>query len=101
VATLDKVQVSLTRDSVCAGDDADAPHQQSMLLYPHPDPIAFLEQFSSGYLASVNGVGHWWRAILNGKPVAIVRVNGIEPLVAELDLGGQNSLYFEYHSATY
>ena len=51
---LPKIEVKLTRDSVCACDDCDAPHE----VYSFVAPQAFVEQFWTGYLPSVNGIGH-------------------------------------------
>jgi hypothetical protein len=99
--TQDTVKITLTRDSVFAGDDIDAPHEWIARFHPFSDALAFLAQIPAGYIASVRGIGHSWTAFLNGEPIATLRVTGIEPLVHELDLAGDNTLHFEYHSATY
>jgi hypothetical protein len=96
-----KIQAILTRDSVCAGDDVDAPHEERVELVAHTGPVEFLEQFSAGYVASVNGLGHSWTAYLNGTAIAVFRVNGIEPLVSALSFADDNTIFFEYHSARY
>ena len=101
MSTCHKITLILTRDSVCAGDDADAPHERTVEVIAFTDTLEFMDQFSTGYLASVNGIGHSWTAHLNGRPVAVIRVNGIEPLVPSIDFGDHNTLFFEYHSATY
>jgi hypothetical protein len=45
---LQPVRVLLTLDSVCAGDDADAPHQQAFWEYClQRDPDALSRLFSS------------------------------------------------------
>jgi len=95
------ITVRLTRDSVCAGDDVDAPHERSVEVQASTDPVNFVGQCSTGYLASVAGVGHSWTAFLNGTPIAVIRVSCIEPLVLDLDFASENTLFFKYHSATY
>jgi hypothetical protein len=61
-----KIQVVLTRDSVCARDDCDAPHKRTIEAFSLVDPEAFVREVSSGYLPSVAGVGHSWTCVLNG-----------------------------------
>jgi len=101
MATHEKVMVHLTRDSVCAGDDVDAPHERTVQVRAFTDPMEFLDQFSTGYLASVNGVGHSWTAVLNGLTIGKMFVDRIEPLVSTIDLEADNELFFRYHSSTY
>jgi hypothetical protein len=60
-----------------------------------------VEQFSTGYLASVDGVGHSWSVFLNGRHIATMTIYDIEPKVPELSFEDENSLFFKYHSATY
>jgi hypothetical protein len=95
------IRLTLTRDSVCAGDDVDAPHERVIEIAAVSDAAALLEQVPAGYLASVAGVGHSWTAILNGKPMARISINETEPLVSNIELAANNTLHFEYHSATY
>ena len=64
-----KIPVVLTRDSVCAGDDCDAPHEKTVEVYSFVDSEAFAREISSGYLPSVADaavgfslhVGRHWR----------------------------------------
>jgi hypothetical protein len=96
-----KIEVKLTRDSVCAGDDSDAPHERLVEAYSFVDPDAFVEQFWTGYLPSVNGVGHSWTVSLNGKAIALITTSKIETMVASIDFEDANVIHFEYHSAAY
>jgi hypothetical protein len=64
------IRIKLTRDSVCAGDDIDAPHERIVEVYSFTDTHSFVNQFATGYLPSVNGYGHSWTAYLNGNPIA-------------------------------
>lgn len=59
-----KIPVILTRDSVCAGDDCEAPHEKTVEVHSFVDPEMFAREISSGYLPSVAGVGHSWTCVL-------------------------------------
>ena len=96
-----KIQVVLTRDSVCAGDDGDAPHGKNVEVYPFLDPEAFAKEISAGYLPSVAGVGHSWTCVLNDVGVAEIRHSGIEALVHDNSFLGVNHVHFVYHSARF
>ncbi|MEO8606386.1 MAG: hypothetical protein ABI690_00770 [Chloroflexota bacterium] len=66
------MQIFLTRDSVAAGDDADAPHQKTITV---PDDASVEEIITivakSNYLASIFGGKATWSA--NSKlPLAVV-----------------------------
>jgi hypothetical protein len=95
------VRVLLTRDSVCAGDDADAPHETSVEVPACGDPVALVRELSTGYLASVAGVGHSWTCVLNGVPIAELSVSDIRAAVTAIALADENRAHFIYHSATY
>jgi len=95
------IRIKLTRDSVCAGDDIDAPHERIVEVYSFTDTHSFVNQFATGYLPSVNGYGHSWTAYLNGNPIALLTTMRIEPKVSEIQFEGENQLYFKYHSARY
>jgi len=67
------LRIELTRDSVCAGDDCDAPHAERFTL---PSPLPLLETLglikASRYLASIAGGRATWVAILDGEPIGVV-----------------------------
>lgn len=96
-----KISVKLTRDSVSAGDDIDAPHEKIVSGYSFVDTEAFVNQFSTGYLPGVAGVEHSWTVELNGRPIALIRKNGIEGKAIAVEFDEHNSVHFEYHSARY
>jgi len=66
-----KLDIRLTRDSVCAGDDVDAPHEKIISTYSFLDPVALASHVSSGYLPSVQGVGHTWDCTESSNAVAL------------------------------
>ncbi len=96
-----KIEVRLTRDSVCAGDDCDAPHEKKREIHTFTDPAQFAKESSSGYLPSVAGVGHSWDCLVNKKRIARITCTAIEPLVRWVEFEEENEVHFRYHSATY
>ena len=95
------VRVAMTRESVCAGDDCDAPHHKELELPSFLDPEAFARAVSADYLPSVAGYGHSWTCMLNGRKIAVIGTSRIEKLVAETPFDDDNKVHFVYHSATY
>ena len=75
-----QINIVLTRDSVSAGDDCDAPHEKTIKLYSFFDPEVLARESSSGYLPSVSGIGHTWICILNDIEIAEIKSTGIRPL---------------------
>lgn len=96
-----KVRVRLTRDSVCAGDDCEAPHEKEVEIYSFVDPEVFAREVSSGYLPSVSGIGHSWVCQLNGVEIAEIRHLDIRVLIRECPFAKENQVHFVYHSATF
>ena len=93
------ISVVITRDSVCAGDDCEAPHEKSATTYSFLDPSAFARAISGGYLPSVAGSGHSWTCLLNGVKIAEVSNMGIRSLVRETPFAETNCVHFKYHSS--
>ena len=96
-----KIPVVLTRQSVCAGDDCDAPHEKAVEVYSFVDPEAFAREVSAGYLPSVAGVGHSWTCELNGVKIAEIGRTGIRVLVRESPFSEENRVHFIYHAARF
>lgn len=94
-----RIQVVLSRQSVCAGDDCDAPHEKTVEVYSFVDPEAFAREVSSGYLPSIAGVGHSWTCELNGVKIAEITHSGIRALVRETPFAEANRAHFIYHAA--
>jgi hypothetical protein len=96
------IKFRLTRDSVCAGDDAEAPHERVLEVEPPlADVMQFVSETSRGYLPSVDGLGHCWSTFLNGRVIATMTVSGVSSLDDELSLEPENEIYFKYHPANY
>jgi hypothetical protein len=97
-----RVSVTVTRDSVCAGDDGDAPHEITREVYSYLDPIALARELSSGYLPSVAGVGHSWTCVMNGDKIAEVSSSGeVRSIARETVFADENRAHFVYHSARF
>ena len=96
-----KISLTMTRDSVCAGDDCDAPHEKKIEVDSLLNPEAFSNATSSGYLPSVAGIGHHWICELNGVEIAEIRVSGIRSIVRETSFSDENRVHFVYHSARF
>jgi hypothetical protein len=94
-----KIKVVLTRDSVSAGDDSEAPHEKQVEVYSFTDPHVFVREISSGYLPSITGVGHSWICELNGVKIAEIAHSGIRVFVRETPFSDDNRAHFIYHPA--
>lgn len=96
-----KISVVVTRDSVAAGDDADAPHEKTVTIHSFTDPVMLARTLSSGYLPSIAGVGHTWTCVVNDVNVAEITISEIRALVKESPFTEKNRAHFVYHSARY
>lgn len=94
-----RFNILVTRDSVCAGDDIDAPHEKDVSIKSILSPIDLASFLSSGYLPKINGVGHSWDCRFNGITIARIFQNSIEAYVDELHYELKNQVHFIYHSA--
>jgi hypothetical protein len=95
------VSMVLTRDSVCAGDDCDAPHERNIKIHSFTAPDVLAREASTGYLPDVAGIGHSWICALNGVEIAEIKTSAIHPLVGEIILSENNRMHFVYRSAMY
>ena len=95
------LKIRLTRDSVSAGDDIDAPHGKTVETHSFLDPVALASHLYSGYLPTVSGIGHTWDCVLKGKVVASISSEGIASRVSEITYDTNNHVHFVYHSARY
>ncbi len=102
--------VFVTRDSVAAGDDFDAPHPYSFKMKKTAQLRDALERLANkGYLATVAGRGHRWEAKIGDCTVATLAANNHRPAqskvlaspLIEWAESDQIGLHFRYHPATY
>jgi len=96
------MKILVTRDSVCAGDDCDAPHALSLDVDPNAtlrDVLASLTR--PRYLAGIQGGMATWVAE-SGEPLAIVCEQHPEPWflfdpeTLASELFPARTLYFHY-----
>jgi hypothetical protein len=106
---MDGYLIKVERDSVCMGDDVDAPHSYSFKL-PLDASLSDVFKHLAGkrYMASVAGRNHSWEAIIGKKSLAKFLANNQEP-EASASLSAKVSTYekdgvlhvrFKYNSAT-
>ena len=93
--------IVLTRDSVAAGDDIDAPHEKRIKIKSFTDPVSLAREASINYLPNVAGSGHSWVCVLNEIEIAEIKINEIRPLVNEAKYSAKNNIHFIYKSALY
>jgi hypothetical protein len=96
-----RLSFQMTRDSVCAGDDCEAPHACVIELPSFLDPEALARHAALNYMPAVAGFGHSWICKLNGKRIAELTHDGIRTLSRENVFEEENSIHWEYRSATY
>ena len=96
-----ELSIVLTRDSVAAGDDIDAPHKKKIKIKSFTDPVSLAREASANYLPNVAGTGHSWICVLNEIEIAEITKNQILPLTDEARYSDKNNIHFIYKSALY
>ena len=92
---LQPVRVRLTRDSVCAGDDTDAPHEQAFELPFEASWFAFVQALTQrSKLPSISG-GHATWVLHSRVPLAVVAQEWSEPKLLGASEPGPGALAFE------
>ena len=96
-------RLKMTRDSVCAGDDCDAPHHKTIDFEPAIGILdAVRAAVASNYLASIAGGKASWVAFLDGEPIAVVAQQWSQPrflLSARHGSGkAEAALHFSYRA---
>jgi hypothetical protein len=92
------VEIELTRDSVCAGDDSNAPHARVVSIHSFVDPEVLVSHLTSGYLPGIPGSGHSWDCLLNEQLIATIEPHGIRVHVRQTKYLGTNKAHFRYRS---
>lgn len=100
--------IKVERDSVCMGDDIDAPHEYKFNLREDATLNALFEHLTNkNYLASVAGKNHSWEATINNNVVAVFLGNNKVPKssatlatqISKYVINGIVDVYFIYNSA--
>ncbi len=106
--TMTEILIKVERDSVCMGDDCDAPHLYSFKISNNSALIEVFEHLErKRYLASVAGKNHSWEAVIENRSVAFFMGNNQLPepsavLSNKIFLYAKNSIleiWFKYNSA--
>lgn len=92
---------NLTRDSVCMGDDVNAPHTKILSLSNYKISEHSIGEICLNYLPNVAGVGHSWECHINNILIAIIRVEKIEIITDEIFLNENNEMFFKYNSSKF
>lgn len=101
--------IKVERDSVCMGDDADAPHAYSFSALGTTRLDEIFEHLAhQHYLASVAGKNHSWDAIIGNESLARFEGNSQIPEpsstlstpVSTYAIGSVVHIYFQYNSAS-
>ncbi|HCG8602286.1 TPA: hypothetical protein NJ594_004414 [Vibrio parahaemolyticus] len=70
------LRVKLTRDSVCMGDDSDAPHFLQLELLETSTIQDLVDAIDArSYLAKVTGFDHQWILLANNEEVSRLKGN--------------------------
>lgn len=100
------MRIYVTRESVCAGDDGDAPHAREFSTPGESDVAAAVEHvLASGYLPCISGGNAAW-SVTSAIPVAVAAQQWTKakffPLRDDLRdvdvVAGTLRLHFNYHA---
>ena len=100
--------VKVERDSVCMGDDCNAPHSYSFKVSSKSTLSEVFEHLErKQYLASVNGKNHSWEAIIEDSSIAFFKGNNQQPepaaalseKVSSYANDAMLNIWFKYNSA--
>lgn len=101
------MRLVLTRDSVAAGDDIDAPHQRVLKVADDIDVAGLVTRIATArYLPGIAGGKATW-SVLSRRPLAVIAQQWPEPrllspflcALSELDLAGDElRVHLVYHA---
>lgn len=96
-----EMQITLSRDSVCMGDDM-VDHAKTIHIDPQRKHSIIMD-IAEKYLPRIAGTGHSWDCLLDGRKIAMIDGNcaKITPLVESVSFSEGSRLYFKYHAAPY
>lgn len=96
------IQITLTRDSVCMGDDVED-HTKIIDIVPQRSTHKTIMNIAKKYLPNIMGYGHTWDCFIDGEKIAVINgnCNKITSTTNCLSFTDGCKLYFKYHSATH
>ncbi len=94
------IRVTLTRDSVAAGDDVHAPHRREQLMASDATLGQIVHvALGGGYLAPISGGRATWVVVAGSTPCAVVAQQWTAPRwLADPDMPVPPALHFRYES---
>ena len=93
------ITIELTRDSVCVGDDIDAPHEKNMSLNSIMETKKLVARISQNYLPKIGGKNHKWECLMNDRIIAVIEKDKIIPVISSITYLRDNKIHFKYYSA--
>ena len=99
--------VKVQRDSVCMGDDVNAPHEYIFKMDQNLTLSFLFEHLKNkNYLASVSGKNHSWEAVINNQVVALFSGNNktpessetLEKKISKFSINNEVNINFKYNS---
>src|SRR5690349_17880076 len=91
------ISIPITGDSVCAGDDCDAPHEETVSLPSFLNPADFFRELLVRYsLSQISGDSAIWTCYLNGRKIAVLAQPWSSPkfMVSEMEFLKDNKMHF-------
>ena len=91
--------INLERDSVCAGDDAYAPHIFSLNTSECISVVEVLDLVKNKYLPQIYGANATWVALTpSGTPLAVIAQQWTSPKVLVKQTELPNTILLKYHA---
>lgn len=95
------LRIRVTRDSVCAGDDVEAPNEKYVEVHSFTEPEAFIQAVTHAYgMPLIQGGRAAWTVHLNGDKIGVVAQEWNSPRasVRELHFDESNQVFLRYHA---
>ncbi|MDB4673841.1 hypothetical protein OAF27_03395 [Verrucomicrobiales bacterium] len=97
------LKIRVTRDSVCAGDDVDAPNERFVEVHSFTEPDAFIQAVTTAYgMPLIEGGKAAWVVLLNGEKIGVAAQEWDAPVASARELRFQksNHVFLRYHAQT-
>lgn len=97
------LRIRVTRDSVCAADDVEAPNEKYVEIHSFTEPDAFIQAVTTAYgMPIIQGGRAAWVVLLNGDKIGVVAQewNAPRATVRELQFRESNEVFLRYHAQT-
>lgn len=97
-----RIQLTLTRDSVCMADDIED-HTKIIDIVSQRSTQETIMYIAKKYLPRISGYGHSWGCFIDEEKIATIRGNCKEIILSVNNpiLSDGGKLNFTYHSAKY